>query len=50
MSKQVCFICDSSEVNDLELGEFKKKGKISVHYFCLVSSICKCPQELFRIF
>lgn len=33
-----CFICGSDEVNDLELGEFHRNGKIAVHYFCLLLS------------
>lgn len=32
----VCYVCDSAEVNDLELGEFHKSGKVAVHYFCLL--------------
>lgn len=34
--QQVCFVCDSAEINNLELGEFQKSGKISVHYYCLL--------------
>lgn len=32
----VCFICRKSDQNELEYGEFLTKGKLSVHYFCLV--------------
>lgn len=32
-----CFICKQSDDDDLEYGEWKTLGDISVHYFCLVS-------------
>lgn len=33
---QKCFVCKSSEVNDLELGEFLNCDDVHVHYFCLL--------------
>lgn len=32
-----CYICRKTDQNELEYGEFLTKGKLSVHYFCLVS-------------
>lgn len=34
--KYKCYLCNSKQVNDIELGEFMHLEEISVHYFCLV--------------
>lgn len=34
-----CLFCRRSETNDLDFGEWKTAGDITVHYYCLVCVI-----------
>lgn len=32
-----CYLCESSEIDNVQYGEMMQLKNISIHYFCLVS-------------